>query len=199
MNNEHYFTPQPTSESASREITTRLRGEEYRFVTEAGVFSRSRIDPGTRLLANSLPLPEQGKMLDLGCGYGPVGIAAAKEQPKLEVVMVDVNQRAAELAKLNARLNGVTNVDVRSGEDFQVAPEQDFVIIATNPPIRAGKRVIYPLLTRAKEHLVPGGILYVVIRTRQGAASMEKHLETTYSRVETIARGSGYRVFAAYN
>ena len=61
MNNEHYFTPQPTSESASREITTRLRGEEYRFVTEAGVFSRSRIDPGTRLLANSLPLPEQGK------------------------------------------------------------------------------------------------------------------------------------------
>lgn len=199
MTNEHYFTPRPTSEPNAKRIIATLRGKEYQFMTEAGVFSRSRVDLGTRLLINALPLPERGRILDLGCGYGPVGIAVARERPEVEVVMVDVNQRAVELARVNAQLNGVPAVDVRHGEDFSVVPEHDFALIATNPPIRAGKKVVYPLLAGAKEHLLPpGGILCVVVRTKQGAGSLERHLRTAYSRVETIAKGGGYRVFAAY-
>jgi len=197
MGNEHYFTSQPTSKSAAHKITAKLRGREYEFVTEAGVFSRSRVDQGTRLLVEALPLPSQGKLLDLGCGYGPVGIAAAKEEPALEVVMVDINQRAVEAAVLNASLNGVPHVDIRQGDGFSVVPERDFVVIASNPPIRAGKQVVYPLMAAAKEHLVPGGLLCVVIRTKQGARSLEQYLATIYSRVDTIAKGGGYRVFAA--
>ncbi|NMB44797.1 MAG: class I SAM-dependent methyltransferase [Firmicutes bacterium] len=198
MGHEHYFSSQPTSEPDTREITATLRGRDYRFVTQAGVFSRSRIDRGTRLLIDALRLPEYGRVLDLGCGYGPVGIVAAREQPQLEVVMVDINQRAVELARANARLNGISKIDVRHGEDFSVIPEQDFVLIATNPPIRAGKQVIYPLLAEAKDHLLPGGILCLVIRTKQGANSLQKYLLTIYPRVQTIAKGGGYRVFAAY-
>ena len=198
MEHDHYFTREPQSQSSAREITARLRGVDYRFRTESGVFSRSRADPGTRLLINALTLPKQGRMLDLGCGYGPVGITAAREQPELQVIMVDVNRRAAQLAKANAQLNGVANVDIRWGEDFSVVQERDFLLIATNPPIRAGKQVIYPLLAKAKEHLAPGGVLCAVIRTKQGAGSLEKHLSTHYARVETIDKGSGYRVFAAH-
>lgn len=194
---EHYFTEEPASPSSKIEITARLRGTEYRFFTEAGVFSRFKVDRGTRLLIDALPLPKQGKLLDLGCGYGPVGIAAAKEKQELEVIMVDVNRRAVELAKENARLNSV-KVDVRWGEGFTNVPERDFSLIATNPPIRAGKQVIYPLLREAKEHLAPGGILCVVIRTKQGASSLENHLNDHYARVETIDKGGGYRVFAAH-
>ena len=128
----------------------------------------------TRLLIEALPLPSEGRMLDLGCGYGPVGIAAARENPGLEVVMVDINQRAVELAAVNARLNGVVNVDIRQGDGFSVVPEKDFALIASNPPIRAGKQVVYPLLAAAREHLAPDGLLCVVIRTKQGARSLEK-------------------------
>ncbi|NLY51682.1 MAG: class I SAM-dependent methyltransferase [Firmicutes bacterium] len=197
MGNEHYFTSQPTSKSAAHKITAKLRGKEYQFITEAGVFSRSRVDQGTRLLIEALPLPPEGRMLDLGCGYGPVGIVAAKEEPNLEVVMVDINQRAVEVAAINARLNGAANIDIRQGDGFSVVPEKDFALIASNPPIRAGKQVVYPLMAAAKEHLAPGGLLCVVIRTKQGARSLEKHLASIYSRVETIAKGGGYRVFAA--
>ncbi len=197
MGNEHYFTPYPTSHSAALQITAVLRGKEYQFVTEAGVFSRSRVDQGTRLLIEALPLPSEGRMLDLGCGYGPVGIAAARENPGLEVVMVDINQRAVELAAVNARLNGVVNVDIRQGDGFSVVPEKDFALIASNPPIRAGKQVVYPLLAAAREHLAPDGLLCVVIRTKQGARSLEKYLAGIYSQVETVAKGGGYRVFAA--
>lgn len=198
MGNEHYFTSRPTSESDPREIVAQLRGKDYRFVTEAGVFSRSKVDRGTRLLIDALPIPSQGRMLDLGCGYGPVGIVAAREQPGLEVVMVDINQRAVELARINAGLNDVPGVDIRHGEGFSMVPERDFTLIASNPPIRAGKQVIYPLLANAKDHLLPNGTLYVVIRTKQGASSLERHLTTIYSRVDTIAKGGGYRVFAAH-
>ena len=198
MGNEHYFTSRPTSESDPREIVAQLRGKDYRFVTEAGVFSRSKVDRGTRLLIDTLPIPSQGRMLDLGCGYGPVGIVAAREQPGLEVVMVDINQRAVELARINAGLNDVPGVDIRHGEGFSMVPERDFTLIASNPPIRAGKQVIYPLLANAKDHLLPNGTLYVVIRTKQGASSLERHLTTIYSRVDTIAKGGGYRVFAAH-
>ena len=197
MEQEHYFTAEPASPSGKMEIAARLRGVEYKFFTEAGVFSRFRVDRGTRLLIDALPLPKQGRLLDLGCGYGPVGITAAKEEPELEVIMVDVNRRAVEIAKENARLNGV-KVDVRWGEGFAVVPERDFSLIATNPPIRAGKQIIYPLLAEAKEHLAPGGMLCVVIRTKQGASSLEKHLNNHYGRVETIDKGGGYRVFAAH-
>jgi 16S rRNA (guanine1207-N2)-methyltransferase len=197
MGSEHYFTEKPTSQPDAKEITARLRGRDYRFVTEAGVFSRSRVDPGTKILIDVMPLPPRGRVLDLGCGYGPVGIVAAGE-PGLEVVMVDINLRACELARLNAKLNGVDKVDIRHGEGLSVIPERDFTLIASNPPIRAGKQVIYPLLAEAKDHLLPGGILCVVIRTKQGAKSLERHLASVYSRVETITKSGGYRVFAAY-
>lgn len=197
MDNEHYFTAVPSSASDRRKVVATLRGKEYSFITDAGVFSRSRIDPGTRLLIEALPLPETGSMLDLGCGYGPVGIVAARTRPGLKVIMVDVNERAAELALLNASRNGAENVEVRRGEGFSVVREKDLDLIATNPPVRAGKQVVYGLMAEAREHLRSGGVLCVVMRTKQGARSLEKKLAELYTSVETIAKGGGYRVFAA--
>lgn len=195
---EHYFTSKPTSEHKVFHFTAVLRGKEYVFQTDAGVFSRREIDRGTQLLIESLLCKEGDVVLDLGCGYGPIGIAAGDlVGPKGHVYLVDMNERAVELASENLKANQVTNGTALVSDGFRSLPEDlQFDWVVTNPPIRAGKAVVYGLLDDAYESLKPGGGLMVVIRTKQGAKSMERYLTDLFGNCETVNRGSGFRVFS---
>ena len=193
---DHYYTPLPASQHALQQFTANLFHREFSFLTDAGVFSRDGVDPGTRALIEAIP-PLRGRALDLGCGWGAAGIPLAKINPECAFVLTDVNQRAAELARKNAALNGV-EVTVAVGDGFE-SVSGDFDVIFSNPPIRAGKQVIYALFAEAKNYLAPGGALALVIRTQQGAKSAERYLRGIYENVETLDVSGGYRVLAARN
>ncbi len=192
---EHYFSPQPSSKLRLGLIRCRLRGIEFEFITASGVFSRKRIDPGTRLLIESMELPERGRALDVGCGYGPIGIAAAKLRPKLQVWMVDVNQRAVTLARENARRNGVRNVRILQGHLYEPLGGRRFDVILSNPPFSAGfKKVVESLVEGAKSHLRIGGSIQLVVRWAKGGKALASLLEQHYGGYTVLARGGGYRV-----
>ena len=161
-----------------------------------GVFSRGEVDNGTRALLEALPEEMAGEILDLGCGWGVIGISVALKWPEARVTMADVNLRALELARKNAEKNraGVTCAESDGMEAFM---GKAFDAVITNPPIRAGKQVIYKMFADAAECLKPGGALYLVIRKQQGAESCLKYLQTLYPRVEKLDRSGGFWVLKA--
>ena len=191
---EHYYTENPRSAHDERQIEVKALGRTLRFTTDAGVFSRDGLDRGTEVLLNALPELE-GRVLDLGCGWGAVGVSLGAKDPGLEIVMTDLNARAVELARRNLLQNGV-RAEVLQGDGF--APVTGtFDAIVTNPPIRAGKAVIYGLFDRARDFLNPGGSLYVVIRKQQGAPSALRHLREQYRTAGVVDRGGGFWVIRA--
>jgi len=191
---DHYYTENPASAHDERRIVLSILGQELTFTTDAGVFSRDGLDRGTELLLEALP-ELTGRVLDLGCGWGAVGVALGKKYPELGIVMTDINSRAVELARRNLAANGV-KAEVVQGDGFQ-SVAGDFDAIVTNPPIRAGKAVIYGLFAQARDRLRPGGALYLVIRKQQGAPSALKYLREIYAGAEVIDRGSGFHVIRA--
>ena len=191
---DHYYTEKPASAHDERRVAVRALGQALTFTTDAGVFSRDGLDRGTEVLLNALP-PLSGRVLDLGCGWGAVGVALGKANPALEIVMTDVNARAAELSRRNAQDNGVAATVVQ-GDGFEAVTRR-FDAIVTNPPIRAGKAVTYGLFERARDYLSPGGALYIVIRKQQGAPSALKFLKERYASVEILDREAGFWVLRA--
>ena len=191
---DHYYTENPQSAHDEWEIEVTALGNWLRFTTDAGVFSRDGLDKGTALLLNALP-ELSGRVLDLGCGWGAVGAALGKKYPGLEIVMTDINARAVDLARRNLVTNGV-RAEVAQGDGF-AAVSGKFDAIVTNPPIRAGKAVIYGLFDAARDFLNPGGSLYIVIRKQQGAPSALKHLHEIYKTAEVVDRGGGFWVIRA--
>jgi 16S rRNA (guanine1207-N2)-methyltransferase len=191
---EQYFTRDPSSESRMAVASWPHGGREYEFLTDCGVFSRGHVDYGSRLLAESLPAIS-GRVLDLGCGYGFIGLAVKLMNPAARVVLCDVNLRALALARENAAKLGLDAEILES--DGWAAVEGRFDAIVTNPPVRAGKRIYYPWFDAAPARLNPGGALYVVLQRKQGAPSAIQHLESLFSRVEEIGHGAGYHAIAA--
>ena len=190
---DHYFSRQPESKSEEREIQAVLSGESFRFKTDAGVFSKKGIDFGTRLLIESAEIEPESAVLDLGCGYGAVGIAVSKTVPDVAVTMVDVNERAVQLAKANAALNQADGrVEILVSDGFSQLQGRKFDHILLNPPIRAGKSTIYRLFKEASDALHPGGSLWIVIRKQQGAESAKKELEQLFADVEVVRKKKGY-------
>ncbi|MGN1005918.1 MAG: class I SAM-dependent methyltransferase [Aristaeellaceae bacterium] len=189
---QHYYTQNPEVEHDLRQVIFEVLGLRLNCTTDAGVFSRDGLDMGTRILLEALP-ELHGRILDLGCGWGPVGTALGKRYPGAQIVLTDVNSRATELAARNLAANGVTNAAVVQGDGF-AAVEGGFDAIVLNPPIRAGKAVIYALFAEAAKHLRADGALYIVIRKQQGAESAQKYLSSIYADVERIAREKGYWV-----
>ncbi len=186
---DYYYTQEPASAHKERSITVRALGLTLSFETDAGVFSKNELDPGSRLLIESLGALS-GRVLDLGCGWGPVGTFLSLVNPQAQLVMSDVNERALDLARRNLKNNGAT-AEVIASDGF-AALEGTFDHIATNPPIRAGKALIYGLFDTAHERLREGGALTIVIRKQQGAPSALRHLEETFGNAEVIAKGGGY-------
>ena len=192
---EHYYTKNPSSEHHERQVRAEIFGMEFTFTTDSGVFSKDGVDPGTRALIEALP-ELTGRVLDLGCGWGAAGLPVAKKNPGCTVMMTDINERAAALAKQNARANGVANIEIVTGDGFE-SVTGEFSAVITNPPIRAGKQKIYSMFAEAHERLLPGGALYIVIRKQQGAPSALKYLSEIYASAEVIDRSGGYWVIKA--
>ncbi len=192
MSNDHYFSASPESAHRYAETIYTYRGQELRFTTDAGVFSRGEVDFGTEVLLRALPEVMSGRVLDLGCGWGPVGVSVGKAYPDCHIVMSDVNERALELAGKNASRNGVP-AETHLSDGLENVPGS-FDYILTNPPIRAGKQVIYRLFADSAAKLNAGGRLYIVIRKQQGAESALKYLKTVYEKVETIEKSGGFWV-----
>ena len=195
---EPYWAERPRSRSAPSERRFLYRGELLSFVVDAGVFSSHGIDPGTALLIENLRLREDDQVLDLGCGWGAVGVAAAKSSPRGHVVLTEVNRRAASLARQNLARNRVPNGEVRVGPFYVPVAEDHFDVIATNPPYRIGRARILRILSEAPEHLRPGGRLLVVGKGSEGIRYYQEWLRVHWpGPVEVLGRGSGYRVVEA--
>lgn len=190
---EYYYTNNPTSEHEERHFTSVFMGRTLAFETDAGVFSKQHIDPGSEILCKSLP-ELRGRVLDMGCGWGAMTVMALARFPALDVTMADVNERALDLAVRNVQKNGMHAKAVLSDGFERV--EGEFDAVMTNPPIRAGKAVIYRIFEDAKAHLAEGGRLFLVIRKQQGAPSALKFLKELYAEAETIERDGGYWVIA---
>ncbi len=200
--NQMYFTENPTSQHDEHIIDYQVNGIDLKFTTDAGVFSKLRVDYGSGVLIKKMldvDFP-QNNILDVGTGYGPIGLFAAKFWPKQTVEMIDVNQRGLDLAKKNAELNHIDNVAIFVSDVYSnIAPEKKYGLIVTNPPIRAGKTVVSNILSGAKSHLVSGGVLLVVIQKKQGEPSARKLLTKTFGNCTILKRDKGYYVLQAVN
>lgn len=193
MAEKHYFTDNSDLHSNRVEHRFRFEGEQFTFITDDGVFSKGQLDYGSTSLIEAL-LQEnlRGKLLDLGCGYGTISVILKVMNPNIDVYATDINPRASELAQLNAKTN-LADIHVTHGDRFENI-NQTFDVIVTNPPIRAGKKIIYAMFDESYEHLNPSGTLYVVIRRKQGAESAVKKLNSTFGNCEVIKRDRGYWV-----
>ena len=194
--NDHYYTRDPQSASHPVECEFTYRGIRLTFRTDAGVFSRGEVDTGTRVLLEALPEEMHGEILDLGCGWGVIGISIARKWPETRVTMADVNTRALELTRENAKRNRAEVICAES-DGMAAFRGKAFDAVVTNPPIRAGKQVIYRMFADAAEALKPDGALYLVIRKQQGAESCIRYLQTIYASVEKLDRSGGFWVLKA--
>ncbi|MBD0384630.1 class I SAM-dependent methyltransferase [Paenibacillus sedimenti] len=194
---EHYYTQRPTVQRDLHTMKEKLRGRELTFTTDAGVFSKKGIDYGSKHLIETMEFQEDAKVLDVGCGYGPIGLSAALMCPKGHVTMVDINERAIELSIDNAKRNGISNVKILQSDLLEKVKGQKFDVVLTNPPIRAGKEVVHRIFTDAYDCLVEGGSIWVVIQKKQGAPSAMAKLEAVYGEVIEVSKDKGYRILKA--
>lgn len=190
---DHYYTQTPTSAHKPGQVDFLWRGAKLVFETDSGVFSRTEIDKGTEILLNALPEELTGSLLDMGCGYGVIGVTLGRRYPGLSVVMSDVNERAVELSRRNAQRNGVP-ARVMQSDGYADVPFQRMDWIVQNPPIRAGKSVIYAMFAEGARRLEPSGELWLVIRKQQGAESAVRYLETLFGLVEAATKKGGFWV-----
>ncbi len=186
-----YFENNPGLKHDIHEYSLSMNGNTFRFLTDSGVFSRNFFDFGSKSLVEIFKPYEGAKsFLDLGCGYGPIGTIVKKTFPFLDVTLSDVNPRAVELAEQNLLKNGVlANVILSDGFN---EINQSFDLILLNPPIRAGKQIVYSLYIESEKHLNPMGELWIVIQKKQGAESSVKFLKEHFKIVEIIDKNKGY-------
>ena len=192
----HYFTENSSLRSDPKEFVYCFDNEKFTFTTDVGVFSKGEVDFGSELLIKNVYLKSiGGDCLDLGSGYGPVGIIVKRFNPYINMDAVDVNSRATDLTKLNAEINK-TKITVYLCEDI-LTLNKKYDTIMLNPPIRAGKKVIYDLYEKAHEILNDDGSLYIVIRKKQGADTSYNKLKDIFKEVEIVAKAKGYEIIQA--
>ena len=188
----YYFDKNTDTKSNEKTVHVNIKNNVYAFITDNNVFSKRGLDFGTRTMLESIDLNEiSGDILDFGCGYGPVGIYI-KSNTNSNVDMVDINERAIELAKKNAKLNMV-DVNIYYSDIYsEVTKKYDYII--TNPPIRVGKEILYKILVGALDCLKENGKLIFVINKDQGAKSTMEYLKTYYD-VQILGKNKGFYVF----
>lgn len=191
---DHYFSSSPQSSDRFGVIKANLRGQKLEFLTSSSVFSKKRIDLGTHVLIDAMVLPQSGGVLDIGCGYGAVGITAAALNPGLHVVMTDVNMRAVRLAKQNIDANRVRNAEVRYGHLYEPVEASRFNCVLSNPPVSAGMDTVKAIIEGAPKVLDAGGTFQMVIRSKIGSKSLPELFEAVFGCCEVLSRESGFRV-----
>ncbi len=192
---QHYFTPTQTGKKRSYKFSSKVGGVVVNFKTASGIFSPRKLDLVTLTLIKNMHLKKDGRILDLGCGYGAVGIYAAKFCPSSFIVMVDINKRAVECAKENVNINDVKNAKVKQSFGFSALKNQTFDIILFNPPQTAGLDICFELIEESYEHIKKQGNLQIVVRRRKGGERFEEKLEKLFGNVEVIGKKAGYWVY----
>jgi 16S rRNA (guanine1207-N2)-methyltransferase len=191
---DHYYSVNPDAASDPHSITVAARGIRLTLTVDRGVFSTKGLDFGTRVLVETVQLPETGLVLDLGCGYGAVSALLARVYPKTRWIALDINQRAIQLASLN--LGGLgERVSVRQSDGLEAVDVGTVDAVLLNPPIRAGKAIVYRLFEESRDALCEGASLWTVIHKKHGAKSAADYLNGLFSSVELRERESGYHVF----
>ncbi|MER7001771.1 methyltransferase [Dactylosporangium sp. NPDC000555] len=196
MAGEHYFSADPAVAHERHEVAFEAFDQEFRLTSASGVFSWSRLDPGTAVLLSQAPPPDpgtEGALLDLGCGYGPIAAALAAAAPRAAVYAIDVNQRALDLVRENAAALGAAGRIVAALPD-EVPETVRFAQIWSNPPIRIGKPELHALLLRWLPRLVPGGTAWLVVAKNLGGDSLQRWLGEQGFAADRYASHKGFRV-----
>lgn len=192
-----YFDNNENLISKKREISVLLNDTKYTFISDNGVFSKGEVDYGSiALLKVLLKQDFTGNILDIGCGYGTIGLILAKNFPECNFLLSDVNIRACALARENKKSFGVKNVEIIESDIFQNI-NKNFDYIVTNPPIRAGKKVIYSIFEQSYHHLNQNGSLFIVIRRSHGAESAQKFIHSVFGNCELLKKDKGFYVYCA--
>ncbi|PRT75322.1 methyltransferase [Streptococcus anginosus] len=186
-----YFAENPDAEHDIHELKVQLLGQKMTFLTDAGVFSKKMIDYGSQALLKCLDFHKQESVLDVGCGYGTLGLTLVKAK-EVEATLVDINQRALDLARQNAERNQVLATIFQSNIYQNV--EGRFHHIISNPPIRAGKQVVHEVIAGSYAHLLDGGDLTIVIQKKQGAPSAKAKMEDVFGNCEILKKDKGYYI-----
>ena len=186
-----YYAENPDAAHDIHELRVELLGHKMTFLTDAGVFSKKMIDFGSQLLLKCLEVEKDERVLDVGCGYGPLGLSLVKAYG-VQATMVDINNRALDLARKNAERNQVSATIFQSNIYEQVEGKFDHVI--SNPPIRAGKQVVHEIIEKSKEFLEDGGDLTIVIQKKQGAPSAKSKMEDVFGNCEVVKKDKGYYI-----
>ena len=196
----HYFSEKPEIKSEKKIIKYTIQNKKFEFITDNGVFSKSKVDFGTDLMLNEFlkknrNLKSEGiKILDIGCGYGVVSVILKSFYPEASVTLSDVNERALELSEENLKKYNINGYEIIKSNVFEKI-EGKFDMILSNPPIRAGKDTIFKIYTEAYEHLNKDGEFYCVIQTKHGAKSTQKKLVEIVGNCDTVTIDGGYRIF----
>lgn len=192
----HYFENDKNLKSELKKINCSMFNKKFTFYTDNGVFAKKGVDYGSKLLLESIESNNYTSILDVGCGYGTLGIILNKIY-NCPVTMVDVNKRALHLTKKNILENKCDNIETFESDAYQNINKK-YDLIVTNPPIHAGKKKVYEILIEAREHLNKDGKLYFVIHKDQGAKSVVKDLSNIY-KIEVVAKDKGFFIILAEN
>jgi 16S rRNA (guanine1207-N2)-methyltransferase len=194
---QHYFSAQPQRASAPRQIAVTVRGLRLNLDTDRGVFSYGELDRGSKLLAETMVLPERGEILDWGAGYGVLGIVAALLCPQCDVYLAEVNERAAALAQANLEAAGIANATVLCGEAPAVLGDRRLDAIISNPPLHAGRLAVEAVIEEAGRRLRPGGELWLVVPTRKGARGFFELMVARFAEARVVTISGGFRILWA--
>jgi len=194
---EHYFTKSPKSEIKILKIKEKLRNKEIEFYTASGLFSLKNIDKGSKLLTEKCIIKNNWKILDLGCGYGIIGLALKLAYPNMEVTFSDINERAIQLTNMNLKLHNIKAKAIQSNSFENIKDKFDTILL--NPPQTAGKEICFKLIEDSKEHLKNKGLLQIVARHNKGGRDLSKKMLETFHNVKETAKSKGYRIYISQN
>lgn len=195
---DHYFSKKQSTPFKPSKIRMRVAGLEFDLQTAGGVFSPKKLDNGTQLLIENAHVEQGWKVLDLGCGYGVLGVAIKKLNPTIELFMSDVNQRAIKLVRMNLKMHNIEGEAIQSDAfSSQKFKGLQFDTIFLNPPQSAGKDICFKLIEESKDHLFPGGTLQLVARHQKGGKHLSAKMEEVFGNVEEVAKGSGFRIYVS--